>query len=124
MILTTGRVITQYLSGTQTRRIGPLVDFYPEPRVEMHPILAERHGIADGDWVAIESRRGRITLRAQVVRTIRPDTVFVPYHWAGRKSVNLLTNPALDPISKIPAYKVCAVRLRRVEAPPPEDAPQ
>ena len=124
VILTTGRVITQYLSGTQTRRIGPLVDFYPEPRVEMHPILAERHGIANGDWVAIESRRGRITLRAQVVRTIRPDTVFVPYHWAGRKSVNLLTNPALDPISKIPAYKVCAVRLRRVEAPPPEDAPQ
>ncbi|HEX6939517.1 MAG TPA: molybdopterin oxidoreductase family protein [Longimicrobiales bacterium] len=124
VILTTGRVITQYLSGTQTRRIGPLVDFYPEPRIEMHPHLAERHGIADGDWVAIESRRGRVTLRAQVVRTIRPDTVFVPYHWAGRKSVNLLTNPALDPISKIPAYKVCAVRLRRVEAPRAEDAPQ
>ena len=123
VILTTGRVITQYLSGTQTRRIGPLVDFYPEPRVEMHPQLAERYGITDGDWVAVESRRGRVTLRAQVVRTIRPDTVFVPYHWAGRKSVNLLTNPALDPISKIPAFKVCAVRLRRVEAPPAEEAP-
>jgi assimilatory nitrate reductase catalytic subunit len=112
IILTTGRVITQFLSGTQTRRIGPLVDYYPEPRIELHPRLAERYGIADGDWVTAESRRGALTLRAQVVRTIRPDTIFVPYHWAGKKSINMLTIAAQDPVSKIPAYKVCAVRIR------------
>jgi assimilatory nitrate reductase catalytic subunit len=81
--LTTGRVVSQYLSGTQTRRIGALVDQSPEPRVEMHPRLAEPHGIKDGDWVSITSRRAEIILRAMVVRTIRPDTVFIPYHWAG-----------------------------------------
>lgn len=118
IILTTGRVVSQYLSGTQTRRIGPLVDQYPEPRAEMHPVLAERLGIADGDWVTVESRRGDCTVRAQVVRTIRPDTVFVPYHWPGPKSINRVTIAAQDPISKIPAYKVCAVRVRKAEAPP------
>ncbi|MEX0704352.1 MAG: molybdopterin oxidoreductase family protein [Planctomycetales bacterium] len=121
VILTTGRVVSQFLSGTQTRRIGPLVDQYPEPLVEMHPRLAAQYRIADGDWVAVESRRGRIVLRAQVVKSIRPDTVFVPYHWAGRRSINRLTIAAQDPISKIPEYKVCAVRISRAEAPTDED---
>lgn len=73
------------------RRIGPLVDQYPEPRVELHPQLAAQLEINDEDWVVVESRRGTCTLRAQVVRTIRPDTVFVPYHWAGVKSINQVT---------------------------------
>ncbi|MGH9461899.1 MAG: molybdopterin oxidoreductase family protein [Vicinamibacteria bacterium] len=115
IILTTGRVVSQFLSGTQTRRIGPLVDQYPEPRVEMHPLLAERLGIADGEWTDVESRRGKCTLRAQVVRTIRPDTVFIPYHWPGDQSANQLTISAQDPISKIPEYKVCAVRVAKAE---------
>jgi assimilatory nitrate reductase catalytic subunit len=118
IILTTGRVVSQYLSGTQTRRIGPLVEQYPEPRVELHPRLAERLSIADGDWITVESRRGDCTLRAAVVRTIRPDTVFIPYHWAGPKSANQLTIAAQDPISKIPEYKVCAVRIRKAKTPP------
>lgn len=118
VILTTGRVVSQYLSGTQTRRIGPLVDQYPEPRVEMHPLLAEKRGIKDGEWVRIESRRNVCTLRAQLVTTIRPDTVFVPYHWGGAKSINQVTIDAQDPISKIPEYKVCAVRLVRQYGPP------
>jgi len=118
IILTTGRVVSQFLSGTQTRRIGPLVDQYPEPLVEMHPQLAERLGIQDGEWITVESRRGTCTLRAQVVRTIRPDTVFIPYHWAGPKSANQLTISAQDPISKIPEYKVCAVRLRKADEAP------
>jgi assimilatory nitrate reductase catalytic subunit len=118
LMLTTGRVVSQFLSGTQTRRIGPLVDQYPEPRIEMHPRLAAKLGIADGDWAAAESRRGNCTLRAQVVTTIRPDTVFIPYHWAGRKSANQLTISAQDPISKIPEYKVCAVRVKKADAPP------
>jgi len=118
VILTTGRVVSQFLSGTQTRRIGPLVDQYPEPRIEMHPRLAEQYGIRDGDWVTAQSRRGDVTLRAMVVTTIRPDTVFIPYHWAGRKAANQLTVPAQDPISKIPEFKVCAVRLRKADGPP------
>jgi assimilatory nitrate reductase catalytic subunit len=118
IILTTGRVVSQFLSGNQTRRIGPLVDHQPEPTVEMHPRLASRLGIADNDWVTVESRRGSCTLRSSIVNTIRPDTVFIPYHWPGRKSANQLTISAQDPISKIPEYKVCAVRLRRANAPP------
>jgi assimilatory nitrate reductase catalytic subunit len=118
VILTTGRVVSQFLSGTQTRRIGPLVEQYPEPRVEIHPQLAKQYAIADGQWMTVESRRGKITLRAQLVRTIRPDTVFVPYHWAGPKSINQLTISAQDPISKIPEYKVCAVRIRPAEGEP------
>jgi assimilatory nitrate reductase catalytic subunit len=118
IILTTGRVVSQFLSGTQTRRIGPLVDQYPEPRIEMHPRLAEKLGVEDGDWTTVESRRGRITLKAQVVTTIRPDTIFIPYHWAGAKSVNQLTIAAQDPVSKIPEYKVCAVRVKKAETAP------
>jgi len=118
IILTTGRVVSQFLSGNQTRRIGPLVDHYPEPRIEIHPTLAAKLGIAHGDWTLAESRRGNCTLRASVVRTIRPDTVFIPYHWGGRKSANQLTNSALDPISGIPEYKVCAVRVRKADGPP------
>jgi assimilatory nitrate reductase catalytic subunit len=120
IILTTGRVVSQFLSGTQTRRIGPLVDQYPEPRIEMHPRLAEKLHLEDGDWATVESRRGACTLRVQVVSTIRPDTVFVPYHWAGPRSINQVTIAAQDPISKIPEFKVCAVRVRK--APVPEYA--
>jgi len=121
VFLTTGRVVSQFLSGTQTRRIGPLVKQYPEPRIELHPRLAEKLGIADGEWATAQTRRGTITLRAQVVTTIRPDTIFIPYHWAGKKSVNQLTVAAQDPISKIPQYKVCGCRLRKADGPPDYD---
>lgn len=115
--LTTGRVVSQFLSGTQTRRIGPLVDQYPGPRVEIHPELADRHGIANGDLVTVTSRRTSVTLPALVVRTIRPDTVFIPYHWPGRKSANNLTHRTLDPRSKIPEFKSSACRIAKAETP-------
>jgi len=111
--LTTGRVVSHYLSGTQTRRIGALVDQYPEPKLELHPTMAGRHGIATGDWVTITTRRSSIALQAQVVRTIRPDTVFIPYHWPHDRSANRLTHRTLDPRSKIPEYKVSACRLEK-----------
>ncbi len=113
VLLTTGRVVSQYLSGTQTRRIAALVAQYPEPLCEMHPRLAEPLGITDGDLVTVTSRRGTITLPAHVVNTIRPDTVFIPYHWPGDKSANRLTNRAVDPLSKMPEFKVAAVRVER-----------
>jgi len=115
VILTTGRVVTQYLSGTQTRRIGGLVDLCPEPYVEIHPTLAAQHGIEDGMPMKVESRRGEVVLKAKVVTTIRPDTVFIPYHWAGKQSANLLTNRALDPVSKIPEFKKSVVRVSRID---------
>jgi assimilatory nitrate reductase catalytic subunit len=111
--LTTGRVVSQYLSGTQTRRIGGLVEQYPSPLCELHPRLAAEIGVVDGDLVTVESRRGSITVPARVVTTIRPDTVFIPYHWPGQLAANVLTNRALDPTSKMPEFKVAAVRVRR-----------
>ena len=111
VILTTGRVVSQYLSGTQTRRIGKLVDQYPEPLLEIHPDLAARYGIRSGDLIRVVTRRGEAEFPAQVVETIRPDTVFIPYHWGGKQSANQLTIGALDPVSRIPEFKVCACRL-------------
>ena len=113
--LTTGRVVSQYLSGTQTRRIAALVEQYPEPLCEMHPRHAEGLGVVTGDLVTVTSRRGSMTLPARVVESIRPDTVFIPYHWAGDRAANQLTNRALDPMSKIPEYKVSAVRVAKAE---------
>jgi assimilatory nitrate reductase catalytic subunit len=113
IIMTSGRVVSQYLSGTQTRRIGPLVRQSPEPLVELHPKLASTIGVRTGDRVTVKSRRGSLTLGCQVVKSIRPDTIFIPYHWAGEKSANRLTIRALDPVSKIPEFKVCAVRIEK-----------
>jgi len=86
---------------------------YPEPLVEIHPKLAAKAGIRSGDQVRVTSRRGSVTLECTVVKTIRPDTIFIPYHWAGEKSANRLTIRALDPVSKIPEYKVCAVKIEK-----------
>jgi assimilatory nitrate reductase catalytic subunit len=119
IFLTTGRVVSHYLSGTQTRRIGALVEQYPEPMVEIHPRLAETMQIASGDWVTVTTRRTEITLQSTVVKTIRPDTVFIPYHWPAGRSANQLTHRTLDPRSKIPEFKVSACRLRK--AAPPVD---
>lgn len=118
ILLTTGRVVSQYLSGAQTRRIGELTDQYPNPRIEIHPRLAEKHEIKEGDWVTVTTRRTAITLQAMVVKTIRPDTVFIPYHWPFDRSVNRLTHRTLDPHSKIPEFKVSACRIQKAERPP------
>jgi assimilatory nitrate reductase catalytic subunit len=77
----------------------------------MHPRLAEQLGVAEGDRVTVTSRRGEMTLPAHVVTTIRPDTVFIPYHWPGAQAANQLTNRAVDPASKMPEFKVAAVRI-------------
>ena len=108
-------MVSQYLSGTQTRRIGGLVDQYPEPLCEIHPLLAARLGVFDGEVIRVVTRRGSMSLPAQIVKSIRPDTIFIPYHWPGKKAANQLTNRALDPISKIPEFKVCACRIEKLE---------
>jgi assimilatory nitrate reductase catalytic subunit len=120
VVLTTGRVVAHYLSGTQTRRIGPLMRQAPQPYCEIHPRLASKIGVEDGDFVKVESRRGSVTVRAMIVQTIRPDTVFIPYHFPLDRAANQCTIRALDPVSKIPEFKICAVRVTRTDA--PEDA--
>ncbi|WP_432071618.1 molybdopterin oxidoreductase family protein [Streptomyces wuyuanensis] len=116
VVLTTGRVVAQYQSGAQTRRVDELNAAAPGPFVELHPQLAARLGVADGEPVAVVSRRGRAVAPARVSEAIRPDTVFMPFHWPGAGRANTLTNPALDPTSRMPEFKVCAVRLERVAA--------
>ena len=104
--LTTGRVLAQYQSGAQTRRIKDLPD--EGAFVEIHPLLADRVGAHDGDPVVVRTPRGEMKAPARIVTTIRPDTVFVPFHWVG---ANKLTNDALDPSSRMPEFKVCAAAV-------------
>ena len=118
LVLTTGRVIYHYLSGNQTRRTPFLLEMAPCPWVEMHEQAAERLGIADGDWVTVRTRRGDMTVPALVVRSIRPDTIFIPYHYGNQQAANILTNPVLEPMNKIPEYKVCAAAAAKAVEPP------
>ncbi|MFF5972117.1 molybdopterin oxidoreductase family protein [Streptomyces sp. NPDC012769] len=113
VVLTTGRVVAQYQSGAQTRRVDELNAAAPGPFVELHPRLAERVGVEEGQPVAVVSRRGKAVAPARITAAIRPDTVFMPFHWPGEGRANTLTNPALDPVSRMPEFKVCAVRLER-----------
>jgi assimilatory nitrate reductase catalytic subunit len=114
LLLTTGRVVSQYQSGAQTRRVTELNAAAPGPFVELHPRLAARIGAAEGNPVTVTSRRGRATAPARITSAIRPDTVFMPFHWPGEGRANTLTNPALDPTSRMPEFKSCAVRVEVV----------
>ncbi|MEV4440151.1 molybdopterin oxidoreductase family protein [Streptomyces sp. NPDC049577] len=111
--LTTGRVAAQYQSGAQTRRVAELNAAAPGPFVELHPRLAERLHVTEGDLLAVTSRRGRALAPARITGTVRPDTVFMPFHWSGPGRANTLTNPVLDPQSRMPEFKVCAVRVEK-----------
>ncbi|MDK9499220.1 molybdopterin oxidoreductase family protein [Streptomyces katrae] len=111
LLLTTGRVVAQYQSGAQTRRVPELNAAAPGPFVELHPRLAARLGVTEGTPLAVTSRRGRAVAPARVTDAVRADTVFMPFHWYGEGRANTLTNPALDPVSRMPEFKVCAVRV-------------
>ncbi|MGC4755154.1 molybdopterin oxidoreductase family protein [Micromonospora trifolii] len=110
---TTGRVLAQYQSGTQTRRVAALRRAAPEAFVELHPDLAARLSIDDGDSVRVTSRRGEFRAPARLSTGIRPDTVFAPFHYAGPGRANSVTNDAVDPISGMPEFKICAVRVEK-----------
>jgi assimilatory nitrate reductase catalytic subunit len=116
LYLTTGRVMSQYQSGTQTRRVAALNEASPGPFVEIHPELARRLGIADGASLRVTTRRGDMETVARLTPSIRTDTLFIPFHWAGKGRANLLTNPALDPESRMPEFKVCAARVEVASA--------
>lgn len=116
LYLTTGRIMQQYQSGTQTRRVKQLLEVTPEAFVEIHPAMASSYGIENGDRVHITTRRGSASATARLTSSIRMDTVFMPFHFAGRGRANLLTNPALDPVSRMPEFKVCAARIEKETA--------
>jgi assimilatory nitrate reductase catalytic subunit len=112
MLVTTGRLLAHYQSGAQTRRVEALAELEPEPVVELHPSIAKTFGIEEGAPVTVTTRRGSAFLKARLTPDIRLDTLFVPFHWGGEGAANLLTQDALDPISKIPEFKVAAGRIQ------------
>jgi assimilatory nitrate reductase catalytic subunit len=116
LYLTTGRVLAQYQSGTQTRRVAALQSIAPEPIAQVHPLTARRLGLRDAAPAALTTRRGTAVFTVKLTPAIREDTVFVPFHWGGDQSINRLTNPALDPGSRMPEFKICAVRVAPVAA--------
>lgn len=111
LILTTVRIVGQYHTLTMSNRIPYLKKRWPEPYVEINPVDAEKYGIKDGESVVIITRRGQFECKAKITRSIKPGVVSVPWHWGA----NVLTNDVLDPISKIPEYKVCACKIVKKE---------
>jgi len=109
-ILTTGRVLYHFHTATMTRRSEGLVEKYPESLAEVNPNDAEKLGIKDRDFITVTSRRGSLQVKASVIDTPPEGTIFMNFHFS-EAAVNLLTNPALDPVGKIPEYKVCAVKI-------------
>ncbi|GAB3616815.1 molybdopterin oxidoreductase family protein [Okibacterium endophyticum] len=112
--LVTGRVLEQYQSGTQTRRVDELRRAQPEVFVQLHPATAVRFGISEGDLVEIGNERGLIRARARVTGDIRHDTVFVPFHYPDEHSANMLTQDAVDPVSGMPDFKTASVFVRPI----------
>jgi assimilatory nitrate reductase catalytic subunit len=112
LYFTTGRYREHYNSGAQTRMVRQLVEAKPEPRVQIHPRLAATLGAEEGGRLMVESRRGGVAFTVSLTTDIRPDTLFAPFHWGGKQAANVLTVPALDPTSRMPEFKVCAVRAR------------
>jgi len=110
-LLTTGRVLQHYLSGVQTRNTPELNSKYPEPLMEIHPETAGEIGLVNGGHAKVSSRRGTIRLKVKYSPKIRKETVFVPFHWGDDRCINRLTNPALDPVCRMPEFKVCAVAI-------------
>ncbi|MEU4196193.1 molybdopterin oxidoreductase family protein [Kribbella sp. NPDC026611] len=117
LYLVTGRLLQHYQSGAQTRRVPELAEAEPEVFAEIHPRVAAQLGIADGRPVRLRTARGSMVLPARVTTDVRADTVFVPFHFGGAEAVNELTNDALDPVSRMPEFKACAVELTAASLP-------
>ena len=112
LVLTTGRSLWQYHSGSMTRRAPGLEQLAPHCWLEINPGDAGRLGIRDGDAVSVTSRRGTVATVARVTGTIKPGVVFMPFHYA-EAAANEVTNSAVDPVAKIPELKACAVRVAK-----------
>jgi formate dehydrogenase alpha subunit len=113
-VLNTGRLLYHWHGGTLTRRVQGLLELAPRLEVAVHPSDARRLGVDTGSRLRVESRRGELTGYARVTEAVRPGAIFVPFVKLADSAANFLTNSASDPVSKIPEYKVCAVRLERL----------
>ncbi|MDR7161131.1 molybdopterin oxidoreductase family protein [Arthrobacter sp. BE255] len=112
MTLITGRLLEHYQSGAQTRRVSELLASQPEAKVQIHPAAAASMGIAEGSFVSVANERGRVVCRAELSTAIRPETVFLPFHFPELESANRLTEAATDPISGMPEFKFNKVWVR------------
>jgi formate dehydrogenase major subunit/formate dehydrogenase alpha subunit len=118
LLLTTGRVLVHWHGGEMTRRSPGLNSLCPEPEIEINPVDARRNGVQDGEPMRLESRRGELLARAWVTDRVPEGVVFGNFHFPDAGNVNNLTILALDPVAKIPEYKVCAVRATPANAAP------
>jgi len=115
LLLTTGRNFIHYHTGSLTRRSRSLDEEQKEGYVEINPFDAQRYGISGDEEIRVTSRRGSIAVRPEITRRVPEGTLFIPFHFA-EAAANVLTIDALDPIAKIPEYKVCAVRIEKAGA--------
>ncbi|MCU1531834.1 MAG: nitrite reductase [Arthrobacter sp.] len=124
MTLITGRLMEHYQSGAQTRRVAALAAAQPGARLQIHPAAAAAQGIAAGDYVSISNERGEVSCRAELSTGIRPETVFLPFHFPELESANRLTEAATDPISGMPEFKTSKVWIRPGAGAVPASVPQ
>lgn len=117
MTLITGRLLEHYQSGAQTRRVPELLATRPEAKMQIHPAAAASMGISDGSLISVANERGDVLCRAEFSTAIRPETVFLPFHFPGLESANRLTEAATDPVSGMPEFKFNTVWVRPVAAP-------
>jgi len=122
LVLTTGRYREHYNSGSQTRGVERLASLRPEPTVEVHPTVALQAGIADGSMALVSTPQGSAVFRAKWTEEIRADTIFVAFHFAQPRSVNVLTSAEVDPRCGMPAFKSCPARIGPSDATPVHSA--
>jgi formate dehydrogenase major subunit len=116
MILTTGRQLEHWHTGSMTRRSAVLDGLEPEANCSLHPATLRQLGVAPGEAVRLTTKRGSVEVMARADRAVAPDMVFLPFDYV-EAAANILTNPALDPYGKIPEFKFSAVRVENVEDP-------
>ena len=111
--LSTGRVYWHWHTGTMSRRTSLLAREVPSAYVEMHPADAEKLKIKEGEKIRVSSRRGRIEIAVKLTKKVKEGSLFIPFHFR-EAAANVLTNPAIDPVAKIPEYKICAVKIEKI----------
>ncbi|MEV7606382.1 molybdopterin oxidoreductase family protein [Paenarthrobacter sp. NPDC089322] len=118
LALATGRLLEHYQSGAQTRRVSELLSAQPQVRLVIHPATAASRGIAEGDYATVTNERGEVLCRAELSTAVRPDTVFLPFHFPGQENANRLTEAVTDPTSGMPEFKTSRVWVRRATSTP------
>lgn len=113
LVLTTGRVVAHYHTGSMTRRSWGLNGAHPEESLEINPVDAEKLGIDEGDEICVSSRRGSLVTKAQVTLRVPPGLTFITFHFSESPG-NILTNSATDPITGTPEFKVCAIKVEKI----------